>query len=266
MLPAGLVYTTYAHDSVKQVEDQIRGRDRYVELVTKPVSDFSLKSYDENEVKLKDFRGKAVILNFIYTRCREECPLHSRLIAKVQKQLAAAKLGHQVQFITIATDTEEATSTAKEMRDHGSHHGLDPANWVILAGGAGRERAGMEIASDYGLKFTSVGEGFQMHGVVTHLIDAEGRLRGRYHGLRVNPVSITMHVAAIINGDHHSIDTKIEDHVHTEFSTWYVKLIFGVTVAVIGLLLYQFLSKRRQRARRVISPTLNRLEEENDSN
>ena len=198
ILLAGQVHLTFAHGVVVQDEDQIRARDRYVELVNQPAPDFMLQDYDGRAVNLKDFRGKMVILNFIYARCREECPLHGWLIAKVQKQIAVAKLDQQVQFITIATDTEEATSTAKEMRDYGLRHGLDPSNWVFLYGGADRELAGIEIARAYGLKFTPTGDGFQMHGVVTHLIDSEGRLRGRYHSLKVNPQSITMHVAAIL--------------------------------------------------------------------
>ena len=105
-----------------------------------------------------------------------------------------------------------------------------------------------------------------MHGVVTHLIDVEGRLRGRYHGLKVNPVSITMHAAAIINGDNHPIVPSNDGHRATVLSNWYVKLIIGAAFAAIGLLIFRLLSNRRQRARREVNSTLNILEEENDSN
>ncbi len=194
-----------AHNSTIEVETQIDTRERYVELVDQVAPIFVLQDTEANTNRLDGFRGKVVILNFLYSRCEEQCPLHSLKILEVQQQLSMASLSDKVQFITVATDTEDATSTAESMRAHGSRYGLDPANWMFLHGGEGRKNLGMRFAAAYGLKFVPTDEGEQMHGVVTFLIDTKGQLRARYHGLNFNPVNLTIHAAALVH-DVHSRD------------------------------------------------------------
>lgn len=193
-----------AHNSAKDVETQIDTRERFMELTDRVAPVFVLQDTEAHPVRLDDFRGKMVILNFLYSRCEEDCPLHSLKLAEVQQQLALASLSDRVQFITIATDTEDAASTAESMRAHGQRYGLNPANWVFLQGGKGLEDSGMRFAAAYGLKFVPTDDGEQMHGVVTFLIDTKGKLRARYHGLNFNPVNLTLHTAALVHDAHNA--------------------------------------------------------------
>ncbi len=57
-------------------------------------------------------------------------------------------------------------------------------NWHFLYRGEG-EPPGLtsELAKAYGVQFRDTGEGVQVHGVVTHVIDPEGQMRARFHGL-----------------------------------------------------------------------------------
>ncbi len=194
-----------AHNSTIEVETQIDTRERYVELVDQVAPIFVLQDTNAIAIRLDDFSGKVIILNFLYSRCEEQCPLHSFKISEVQQQLSLASLSDRVQFITVATDTENAASTAKSMRAHGPRYGLNPANWMFLHGGEGRESLGMRFAAAYGLKFVPTDDGEQMHGVVTFLIDTRGLIRARYHGLNFNPVNLTIHAAALVH-DVHSPD------------------------------------------------------------
>ena len=43
-----------------------------------------------------------------------------------------------------------------------------------------------------------------MHGVVTHVIDATGVIRARYHGLDFDPTNLTLYVNALANDRHGS--------------------------------------------------------------
>ena len=198
---AGLPSSTPAH-SMAEVEAQLKASERYGQFVDHVAPGFTLRDPDDHPVSLVDLRGKTVVLNFLYARCRDSCPLHSALIANVQSLVAEAALADQVLFVTIATDTEDSSETAVVMREHGTVHGLDPANWVFLHGGHGREREGIELAKTYGLEFVPTHDGEQMHAVVTHVIDPEGRLRARFHGLKFGPVRLMVYVAALAHGDH----------------------------------------------------------------
>lgn len=203
LVPAALVPAALAH-SVSEVETELETRERYVQFVQREAPAFVLADAHGREVRLADLHGQVLVLNFVYARCRQKCPLHSRLMAEVQSQINEAGLGDRVRFVSIATDTEDAAQTAEVMRGYGARYGLDPTNWMFLHGGVQGTGAGIEIAKRYGLQFVPTPEGDQMHGVVTHVIDANGVLRARYHGLSYEPLNLTSYVAALAHGDHAS--------------------------------------------------------------
>jgi len=117
-----------------------------------------------------------------------------------------------VEFITITTDPKR--DNGQVLRDYGSAHGLDSVNWVFLTAAPGQpENSTRKIAEAYGLKFTETDEGMQMHGIVTHVIDQDGRLRARFHGLQFEPVNLVVFVNALTNRTQ-------KPHGHPEPSLW----------------------------------------------
>ncbi len=200
-LIAGVVASAGAH-SLKSVEDQLRQDERYLQPMNQPAPKFALEDVYGNQVRLDDFKDKAVVLNFVYARCKDECPLHSRFIASIQDQINQTPMREQVQFVSVATDTEDARATAAAMRGYAGTYGLDTANWTFLYRGSGTPDVTIMLAKQYGLAFVPTAEGEQMHGVVTHLIDPNGRLRARYHGLKFKPVNLIIHVGALLHGEH----------------------------------------------------------------
>ena len=239
-----------AHNSTNEVETQIDTRERYMELTDQVAPVFILQDTEAHPVRLDNFRGKVVILNFLYSRCEEDCPLHSFKLAEVQQQLALASLSDRVQIITIATDTEDAASTAESMRAHGQRYGLNPANWVYLQGGKGLEDLGMRFAAAYGLKFVPTDDGEQMHGVVTFLIDTKGKLRARYHGLNFNPVNLTIHAAALVHDIHNRDDERFLTDAAPPTDGHSIGLITALTsLGVLACMTFYYYWNRRHRRR-----------------
>jgi protein SCO1/2 len=145
-------------------------------------------------------RGRVVVLWFIYASCPDVCPLHSEAMAGVQDAVNGTPMRDLVQFVAITTDPERDTSDV--LKAYGPAHGLDPANFAFLTSGPEAPDTTRVVAEGYGLKFTQTGEGYQMHGVVTHLIDKSGILRARYHGLKFDPANLIVHINALSNDDH----------------------------------------------------------------
>lgn len=195
-----LVERAAAAHSLEELEGELSARERYLQVVDTPAPDFALLDADGREVRLADFRGKVVVLNFIYASCPDVCPLHSERIAKIQAMVNRTPMRDLVAFITITTDPERDTPAV--LKDYGAAHGLDPVNWVFLTSGPDRPAATRELAERYGLKFTPTDDGYLMHGVVTHLIDKSGNLRARYHGLKFDPTNFVVHVNALTNDFH----------------------------------------------------------------
>ncbi len=188
-----------AAHSVKALEAKILERETYVQMTDTPAPGFTLQDADGREVSLDDFKGKVVVLNFVYARCKDVCPLHSNVIASIQERINATPMRDVVQFISIATDTEDAPETADIIRSYAARFGLDPVNWMFLYRGLAPKDGTIKLAERYGLKFNYTENGDQVHGVVTHVIDKRGVMRGRYHGLKFDPINLIMHVNALTN-------------------------------------------------------------------
>lgn len=193
-------FTANAH-SLADVEASMQERERYAQFVDQPAPAFTLSDADGVSVSLADFQGKTVVLNFIYTRCTEACPLHMNVIAQLQDMVNEEGLREDVEFVTIATDTEDGASTRENMRAYGENFQFDPANWRFLfRTEAEHPETTMRLAEDYGLTFSVAEQGVQIHGVVTHVIDETGRMRARFHGLKFKPEHFVSYVKAVAIG------------------------------------------------------------------
>ena len=186
--------------SLDDVEKMLRDREFFLQVVNQPAPAFTLQDAAGRSVSLADFRGRVVVLYFIYTHCPDECPLQSEKLAEIQKAINATPMRNLVQFIAVTTDPDRDTPAV--LNAYGPLHGLDLANWVFLTSGTGRPSATRELAERYGLKFTPADDGLQMHGIVTHLIDKSGNLRARYHGLKFNSTNFIIHLNALTNDYH----------------------------------------------------------------
>ncbi len=189
-----------AAHSLEALEGRLKKGERYLQVVHEAAAGFTLDDAQGRSLSLADYRGKVVVLNFVYAGCPDVCPLHSERIAEIQEMIDPTPMRDMVQFITITTDP--AHDTPEVMKAYGPIRGLAPVNWVFLTSGRSRPAATREIAWRYGLKFTRVEDDYLMHGLVTFLIDKSGNLRAKYHGLKFKPVNFVMHVNALTNDDH----------------------------------------------------------------
>jgi protein SCO1/2 len=197
MVTAALAPTVSAH-SLKDLETTLADKERYFQPIDKAAPTFTLRSADGATVTLADLRGKVIVLHFIYASCPDVCPLHADRIAEIQAMVNQTPMKEQVQFISVTTDP--ASDTAQVLHDYGPAHGLNSVNWAFLTTTPEQpEDTTRKLAESFGHKFTKTEEGYQMHGVVTHVIDKEGLWRANFHGLRFEPVNLVMFVNALVN-------------------------------------------------------------------
>jgi protein SCO1 len=64
-----------------------------------PPKDFRLRDQDGRAVSLRQFRGRPVVLTFMYTTCRDTCPLTA-----TQIRGALDDLGHDVPALAVSVD------------------------------------------------------------------------------------------------------------------------------------------------------------------
>jgi protein SCO1/2 len=105
-----------------------------------------------------------------------------------------------VRFVTITTDPKN--DTPEVMRKYGPARGLEPVNWMFLTSGPEKLAATRKLVERFGHKFTKDGDGYQLHSVVTHVIDMEGRWRANFHGLKFQPTNLVLFINALTNDVH----------------------------------------------------------------
>ena len=194
---AASVANAAAH-SLDELEAQLGDREQYFQPVNRDAPPFALEDAEGRAVSLDDLRGKVVVLHFVYTSCPDVCPLHAERIAEIQEMVIQTPMRELVQFVTITTDPEH--DTAEVMQDYGAAHGLDPANWMFLTSAPDQpEDATRNLAERFGHKFTRTEDGYQIHGVVTHVIDRDGRWQANFHGLEFDPTNLVLYVNALTN-------------------------------------------------------------------
>ena len=72
--------------------------------IIKPAPEFTLINQDNQTVSLSDFKGKVIMLGFIYTNCKDEfCPTQTSDFQVIQNELGAI-LGDRAMLLSITLD------------------------------------------------------------------------------------------------------------------------------------------------------------------
>lgn len=192
------VMPSLAHHPGDQLDAVMGDKEKFFQVIDKPAPDFTLRDAAGRTVRLADFSDKVVVLHFVYASCPDVCPLHAERIAEVQDMINQTAMKDRVLFVTITTDPKN--DTADVLRDYGPAHGLKPENWVFLTTLSDQpEDATRKLAEAFGHSFTKAEDGYQAHGVVTHVIDRNGRWAGNLHGLRFAPINLVQYVNGLTN-------------------------------------------------------------------
>jgi protein SCO1/2 len=140
--------------------------------------------YDQNGrvVDSARFRGRQVMLNFIYSRCpvANMCPLSTTKMVSTQK-LARESGVANVEFVSITLDP--AHDTPGVLREYADVRGIDTSNFSFLTG---PEPAIRDLLTQFGVIAEFRGDILD-HTLATLLIDEKGRIVWRADGSQWQP-------------------------------------------------------------------------------
>ncbi len=153
-----------------------RGGGAYRE-VGENIPDFALYDQTGAVVQSGRFRGKQVMLNFIYTRCpiANMCPLSTAKMMATQK-LARDSGIRNLELVTITLDP--AHDTPGVLREYAELRGIDTSNFTFLTGPEGAIR---DLLLQFGV-IAEFQDGVLKHTLATLLIDEKGRITARADG------------------------------------------------------------------------------------
>jgi len=147
------------------------------------VPDFSLTNQDGKRFSLRQYKGKVVLLTFIYTRCPfpDFCPRMSSNFAEIYKQLGTNPSLANVRLLSVSFDPEH--DKPKVLREYAysvahTHAAALFERWQIAVPAANDLP---KMADFFGLVYKPE-NGLITHNLSTTVIGPDGRIVSWYHG------------------------------------------------------------------------------------
>ncbi len=129
-------------------------------------------------IRLADFRGGALAITFIYTRCPfpDFCPLMSDRFREVQRALAAEGAGGKWRLLSVTIDPQH--DTPQRLSEYARGFQADPSHWSFATGDAEEIQ---KLSGLFGIAV--IREGAQLnHNLRTVVVDAAGRVHKIFTG------------------------------------------------------------------------------------
>lgn len=173
-----------------------------------PAPAFVLTDQLGRAVASADLQGEVVVVNFVYTNCRDTCPLLTARMAALQDRLRQeGLLDGRVQLLSLTVDP--AHDTPALLRAYAERFAADPAVWRFLTGPEDTIRSVVVQGFFQGvvpLPASAAGAtaegGDEPATVILHsnrfvLVDREGRMRAFYDGLELDLDRVVRDIRAL---------------------------------------------------------------------
>jgi protein SCO1/2 len=168
------------------------------------VPDFGLVNQDGKRIHLAEYRGKTLLITFVYTRCPQpdQCSLMSNNFAAIDRILRQQPdLYDKTHLLTITFDPEY--DTPKVMRSYGASHTERYSaetfqHWEFATGSKDEVKG---IAQFFGLRYyhdTESDDDQVIHSLRTAIIGPDGKLFKLYRGNEWKPDQVAQDLTAIV--------------------------------------------------------------------
>jgi|SRR5687767_4120966 len=156
------------------------------------IPNYTLVNQDAKEIRIKNYRGKALLLTFIYTRCpfTDQCTLMSNNFAQINRQLGGdPELYAKTHLLSISIDP--AYDDPKVLRSYGAAHteryqNETFAHWEFATGTNDQVK---EIAQYFGLTYYPEKDQI-IHALRTAIVDPDGKIAKVYTGNEWKPEQV----------------------------------------------------------------------------
>lgn len=141
------------------------------------IPNFGMIDHNGDFMQIKDLRGNAFVLNFIFTRCASPkmCPASSTKMEQLQEQAREAGLTN-IHYVTISFDP--AFDSPGVLRTYAKGYGFELENFHLLTS---TQQVVDDLLRQFGI-LTMKEDGTINHTIATLLVDADGRVAYRKEG------------------------------------------------------------------------------------
>jgi protein SCO1/2 len=166
----------------------MRGKEAYREI-GETLPEFTLLDQTGKAVPGSKFRGKQVVVNFIYTRCpiATMCPAATVKMIELQK---AAKVAGVSNFELVSISLDPAFDTPGVLKEYADVRGIDTSNFSFLTG---PDAAVRQLLAQLGVIREFEGATIK-HSLSTVLINEQGKISYRQDGSQWTVADFVQHL------------------------------------------------------------------------
>ncbi len=144
--------------------------------IGRTIADVTLLDREGRPVRLAGYRGKPLLVNFIYTGCFQVCPTSTRALAEA---LQAMRGGFDItQFNVVSIGFNLPADSPQAMKAFALQHRISSPNWEFLSPHPATVDA---LTRDFGFVYAPSQAGFD-HLLQVGIVDARGRLVAQVYG------------------------------------------------------------------------------------
>lgn len=173
VLTAGIAALDFETDGFRVVTSA-GARQLAIERAPQMLPDARLVDQDGTPFSLDAYRGRTVLVDFIYTRCPTICGVLGDDFANALRVLEATPSNAPVDLLSISFDLPNDDPQA--LRLYGQRFGAKAPHWRIAAPVDAQELA--QLLRSFGVVAIPDGMGGFVHNDAVYVIDARARLAG----------------------------------------------------------------------------------------
>jgi protein SCO1/2 len=148
--------------------------------IGREIADHTLLNQQGLPVRLSSYRGKPLLVSFIYTGCFQVCPTTTRSLSDAVDALA--KVFGADKFNVVSVGFNQPFDSPQAMRAFAKQMRIDAPNWDFLSPPPASVDA---LTRDFGFSYVATPAGFD-HVLTVSVVDPQGRLYQQVYGERLS--------------------------------------------------------------------------------
>ena len=174
--------------------DEKTAFERSQSAIGKPVGDFVLLNRAGQPVELSRYRGKPLLVSFIYTACFQVCPTTTRNLQKAVQETVSVLGADRFNIISIGFNQPFDDPLA--LKNFAIQYGINLPNCEFLSPSSAIVG---DLTHNFGFSYVATTAGFDHLNQVT-MVDAEGKIFRQVYGEKFTAKDLAEPLKAMIAG------------------------------------------------------------------
>ena len=205
--PAGAAASASASPALAAVLNEAAALRDSQAAVGRAIGDFTLQDREGRPVRLARYRGKPLLVSFIYTGCFQVCPITTQALRRAVS-IAESALGKD-RFNVISIGFNQPADSPQALKSFAAQYGINSPNWEFLSPSAAIVS---DLTRDFGFSFVATPAGFD-HMLQVSLVDAQGRIYRQIYGEAYAADNLTEPLKQLIAGSPVADETSLSSIV-----------------------------------------------------